>query len=467
MKIYPCLTLLAALATFPGLTQVANSAGTASVSNTSASQVKPASSADPSWFQTPQPQGTGARTITVSGGQSLQDAFNKAQPGDTIEIGAGEYRATKGLVLLNSGTPAQWITIRAASGTTPKIDLNNTGSFQIAASNLVVEGLEIVNGKGDNLHISPWKDAIRNIIVRRMKIHSLRTGSGAAIKINRNNPINAGVEGVYIEDSDLQQSINNAVVDGVGVQRVVVRNSWIHHPTPRNSGIFFKGGSAQILIEDNLISGIRGNSALMLGGNSGVQYFDPHYPTQEGVDQIARNNIIADYNDSAIEVRGVVRGFIYHNTIVGDSPYAAFRLQYGGNAAGGQSGNQQITISDNLIVNTASTPLLYAWNDGNVGTFTVGPQLWAGLFKQYERNGLPTFPQSFDIRLDRLDIAKVVKNPSDDGLTSLDDARSRYAPAAGSPALRAASGATKTQYDALGEARSASKPSFGALEQAQ
>lgn len=436
MKIYLRLTFLAALATFPGLTQAANSA----------SQVKAASSADPSWFQTPKPQGTGARTITISSGQSLQDAFNKAQPGDTLEIGAGEYHAiSKGLVLLNSGTPGQWITIRAASGATPKINLNNTGSFQIAASNVVVEGLEIVNGKGDNLHISPWKDSIRNIIVRGLKIHSLQTGSGAAIKINRNNPINANVEGVYIEDSDLQQPINNAVVDGVGVQKVAVRNCWIHHPTPGNSGVFFKGGSAQVLIEDNLISGIRGNSALMLGGNTGVQYFNPNYPTQEGVDQTARNNIIADYNDSAIEVRGVVGAFIYQNTIVGDSPYAAFHLQYGGNAAGGKSNNQQVTISDNMIVNTASTPLLYAWNDGNIGNFTVGPQLWAGLFKQYEKNGLPTFPQAFDIHLDKGDIAKAVNNPSDDGLTGLDDARTRYAPAAGGPAKAAAMGALKKE----------------------
>jgi len=424
-----------------------------------------ANAADPAWFQTPEPKGTGARTITVTSGQSLQDAFNKAQPGDIVEIAQGEYKASNGLVLLNSGTPAQWITVRAASGAVPRIDLNNTGSFQIAASNVVVEGLEIVRGKGDNLHISPWKSSIRNIIVRRMKIHSLKTGSGAAIKINRNNPIKADVERVYIEDSDLQQSINNAVVDGVGVHTVVVRNCWIHHPPQGNSGIFFKGGSSQILIENNLISGIRGNSALMLGGNTGVQYFHPSYSGQEGVNQIARNNIVADYNDSAIEVRGVSGGLIYHNTIVGDSVYAAFRLNYGNNAAGGQSGNQQITISDNLVINNASAPIMYAWNDGNIGSFEVGPQVWGGLFKQYEPNGLPTFPQSFDKVVGKYDVGKVVKNPSHNGLKGLDDALARYAPAAGSPAL--ASAAMKVPYDALGQTPTAAASSIGALEHAK
>lgn len=444
MKSKFCLTLLVALAAFSGAASAA---------------------ADPEWFKTPEPQGTGSRKVPVASGQSLQDAFNKAKPGDILEIGEGVYRATNGLALLNSGTPGQWITVRAAPGATPTIDLNNTGSFQIAASNVVVEGLEIINGKGDNLHISPWQGSIRNIIVRSMKIHSLRTGSGAAIKINRNNPIKADVENVYIEDSDLQQPINNAVVDGVGVRTAVVRNNWIHDPTQGNSGIFFKGGSTRVLIEDNLISGIRGNSALMLGGNTGPQYFDPDLPSQEGTDQVARNNIIADYNDSAIEVRGVVRGLIYNNTIVGDSPYAVFRLTYGNNAAGGQSGNQQIEISDNLVVNTAPTPLMYAWNDGNVGSFSVGPQVWAGLFKQYERNGLPTFPQSFDKVVSRYDVAKVVRNPSDDGLTGLDDARQRYAPVSGSPALKSGSGVTGTLLDSSGKARSASAPSIGAIEQ--
>ncbi|QQP90152.1 hypothetical protein IGS68_02460 [Skermanella sp. TT6] len=463
MKTRSRLTLLVAAASMTCAIQAAGPAWAQTQAQTQAQAQAQANTVDPAWFRTPEPQGTGARTIPVRSGQSLQDALNRAKPGDVVEIHEGVHKASRGFVILNSGTPSQWITVRAAAGATPTLDLNNTGSFQITASNIVVEGLEIVNGLGDNIHISPWQGSIRNIIVRGMKIHSLKTGAGAAIKINRNNQIRADVENVYIEDSDLQQPINNAVVDGVGVRTAVVRNNWIHNPTQGNSGIFFKGGSSQVLIEGNLISGIRGNSALMLGGNSGGQYFDPDFASQEGVDQIARNNIIADYDDSAIEVRGVVRGAIYHNTIVGASPYTAFRLTYGNNAAGGRSGNQQITISDNLVIHTAPTPMMYAWNDGNVGSFSVGPQLWAGLFKQYERNGLPTFPQKFDVPVSRYDVANIVRNPSYEGLAGLDDARSRYALTARSPALGNASGLTRTLFDAVGEAR-AKMPSLGALE---
>ena len=108
---------------------------------------------------------------------------------------------------------------------------------------------------------------------------------------------------------------------------------------------------------------------------------------------------------------------------------------------------------------------MYAWNDGNIGSFEVGPQLWGGLFKQYEPNGLPTFPQSFDKVVGRYDVGKVVRNPSHNGLKGLDDALARYAPAAGSPAL--ASAVMKVPYDALGQKPTAAASSIGALEQAK
>jgi hypothetical protein len=467
MKIKFCFTLMAFLTANSMMNHAAYGAVSGGQGANSTSLINQVNTVDPAWFRTPEPKGLGSRKITVTSGQSLQDAFNKAQPGDVVEIGPGEYRATNGLVLLNSGTSEQWIAVRAAPGAAPKIDLNNTGSFTISASNVLVEGLEIVNGKGDNLHISPWQRSIRNIIVRAMKIHSLKTGSGAAIKINRNNPIGASVEAVYIENSDLQQPINNAVVDGVGVRTAVVRNCWIHNPPRGNSGVFFKGGSSLILLEGNLVSGIRGNSAVMLGGNSGGQYFSPDVPNQEGVDQFARNNIIADYDDSAIEVRGVQRGYIYNNTIVGDSLFAVFRLQFGNNASGGKSPNQEIVITDNLVINTAPAPILYAWNDGNIGSFKVGPQVWAGLFHQYERNGLPTFPQSFDVRLTRYEANKVLRNPNDDGLNGLADSVARYTVTPGSPALGRSSGVMKTPYDLLGKARSTTASTIGALEEPQ
>jgi hypothetical protein len=52
-------------------------------------------------------------------------------------------------------------------------------------------------------------------------------------------------------------------------------------------------------------------------------------------------------------------------------------------------------------------------------------------------------------------------------LSGLEDARARYTPVAGSPALKSGSGKTGTLVDALDEPRSASAPSAGAIEQAK
>src|SRR4051812_11301380 len=104
------------------LAVIASAASAPSAAFGAAKQSAPVSDTDPSWFRTPEAKGAGTRTVSVTSGQSLQDAFDKAQPGDVIEIGPGEYRASRGVVLLNSGTSNKWIVVRAASGAMPKIN---------------------------------------------------------------------------------------------------------------------------------------------------------------------------------------------------------------------------------------------------------------------------------------------------------------------------------------------------------
>lgn len=112
MKNRSRLTLLIAAASMTCAIQVASPAQ----AQTPAQAQAQANTVDPAWFRTPEPQGTGARTIPVRSGQSLQDALNRAKPGDVVEIHEGVYKASRGFVILNSGTPAQWITVRAAAG---------------------------------------------------------------------------------------------------------------------------------------------------------------------------------------------------------------------------------------------------------------------------------------------------------------------------------------------------------------
>ena len=422
----------------------------------------PSPGADPAYYGTPAVLGTGVRTITVSDGSagSLQAAADAAQPGDSIVVVAGRYAFSSSFVIGRSGTPANWIDFKAAPGTTPVIDLQNSGEVAVAASYISFRGFEIVNGGGNNLHIAPYStaSAVSNVVVSNVKIHSLASGPGAAIKINRNGP--AGVSSVYIENCDVSQAIGNAVIDGVGVHIAIVRDCYIHDNEPGSHGIFFKGGSSQILIERNLIRGIRSSAALQLGGDSGPGFFDPAHPDREGVDQTARNNLVADCDDSIFEVRGVDGGRIYHNTVVTRTGFAIFRLTRGLNDAGGTSDNDNIDMTNNLIISLAGSPQ-YARNDGNAGNFRFGRQLWAGSFLGSSSPAIPAFPQARDVVSAT---SGVVMHPSDVGLTGLDDAKQRYSLAPRSPARYAGEANTVAPRDILDALRSPGAPSIGAFE---
>ena len=75
--------------------------------------------------------------------------------------------------------------------------------------------------------------------------------------------------------NNVSQALSNAVVDGVGVRKTVVRSNKIHDNAVGSHGIFFKGGSSKILIEKNDIYGIRQNAAVQLGGNTGPKFLRP------------------------------------------------------------------------------------------------------------------------------------------------------------------------------------------------
>jgi len=407
------------------------------------------------------------RLIIVNPGQTptLAEAFAEAGPGDHIVLAAGTHRPGGNLAITKSGTPNAWIQIAAAPGAKPVIDLEGAGEFRIGGSYISLSGIDIRNGGGNNLHIAPGATDVHHVHVADTTIHDLAWGPGAAIKINRNNPQGAGVGSICLENNDVSEAINNAIIDGVGVAGAVVIGNDIHDNEAGSHGIFFKGGSSDVLIEGNVIRGIRANAALQLGGDTGASFWNPAYPAWEGVNQVARNNLIADFDDSAVEIRGVNGALVYNNTIVTQSGFAIFRLQNGNNASGGSSGNDNVHISSNLIVGTGGDPQ-YARNDAGTATITFGPQLWAGRFHNSgsATPGIPQFPQPTDVVAGPSELSDVLGDPTVTGLNGLVDAVNRYRPAAGSAAIGAGEPLPGVAHDILGDVRSVSAPTMGAIE---
>ena len=424
---------------------------------------------DPDYYTTPAVLGTGARIVNVptSGSPTLQQAFDSALPGDRIVLASGRHAlAGQGdQVLSRSGTPSAWIEIRGADGAMPTIDLQGTGEFRISASYVLVEHLEIISGGGNNLHIAPGTSDVTDVVVRDVRIAGLNSGPGAAIKVNRNNPADTGVNRIYIESCDVSGAIGNAVIDGVGVDTAVVRDCWIHDNAPGSHGIFFKGGSEKILIERNMVSGIRGNAALQLGGNTGAEFWNPDQPEWEGVNQVARNNIIADFDDSAVEIRGVQTGRVYHNTIIGDTSFAIFRLSLGNAADGGASDNDDIEVVNNLVVSTSGSPQ-YARNDGAADSLTFSHQLWGGTFVNASsgRTGIPAFPATGDAVVSGSGLSFVLVSTDDEGLSGISDGIARYTPLPGSIVTGRGTPIELVSRDMIGASRSTVAPTIGAIE---
>ena len=457
-------------ATHPGATAAPSSSPPAGQSP--AAQVPqppaPVGSGDPAFYATPTVVGSGVRTVNVAPGSTaaLQQALDAAQPGDTIVLAAGTYTQPGGnLVVRSSGTAASWIVIQGAAGSMPTIDLAGAGELTLGASYVLLENVEIIHGGGNNLHVAPVSGSVQDVIVRGCKIHALTTGPGAAIKINRNNGINAGVSLVYLEGNDLSESIGNALVDAVGAAQCVARGNDIHDNDVGDHGIFFKGGSSEILIEGNLIRGIHQNAALQLGGVTGSTFFDPAHSTVEGFDQVARNNLITDCDDACVQVEGCQHARVHHNTIVSQTSFAVFRLNQGSSSTGAASDNSDVDIVNNLVIATGGSPQ-YARDDGSAQQVHFGPQLWGGGFVNSGSAGpgVPVFPQASDVVVGANGIATVVANPNTTAITGLPDALARLALVAGSPARGAGAADPLVPFDIAGAARSKAAPSLGAFE---
>ena len=435
---------------------------------------------DPAWYTTPTVAGLGLRTIRVTPGASptLVEAIASAQAGDVIELATGTHTSgAKNLIMTRSGTAAHWIAVRAAAGASPKLDLGGGGELRISGSFVLLEGVEVMNGGGNLVHVAPTSGhgSVSNVIVRGCKVHSLLKGVGAAVKINSDNSFTASCSYVYVEDCDLTGAIGNSTLDCVAVSRCVARGNDIHDNPSGMQGLFYKGGSSDILLEKNLVRGVRGNAAFQLGGDAEVPYFTPEHPGQEGVGYVVRNNVIADCNDSVFEVRGIDGAKIYHNTVIAQTSYVIFRFQYGktafgpvtttsdGRHFGAASSNFNIDAANNLVISTSGTPR-FAANDANAGAFSFGPHLWCGTFNHVAGNGVPSFPRAQDLAVAADASGTLVHSASYSALTGLADAQARYSLRSSSAAQGAGEPNTVAPQDMLDQGRSATAPSMGAFE---
>lgn len=397
--------------------------------------------------------------------KKFQNILEKAKPGDTLRLADGEYK-TGALRLIVSGKPNHWIKIVAAEGAKPKINLLGEGDFHVSGSYIYLEGIEIFNGQKTNLKIASTTHTLTNIYAKKIKLHTLQGGPGSSLKIQRNNANGVGVSNIFIENCDLSQSTTASVVDAIGVTTAVLRNNFIHTDGGFAAGVTFKGGSSRILIENNFLKGARKNPAIIMGGRTFLNFFDPQYPDQEGVDQVVRNNIIVDFDESAVSFQGVKDAKFLHNTIVTNSSGPIFNFTEGNTNDGSKaSKNHQITIDNNLIISRAPLSVFAVNESGHVPGLQFGKQMWVGAFTNSTtgRISIPQFPLGADALVPSQKAATILEGMQWKDVSDIETARVRFSPKEKSTTIRTTASISEVPTDFQGRVRSEST-AFGAIE---
>ncbi len=141
-------------------------------------------------------------------------------------------------------------------------------------------------------------------------------------------------EDVWVLDSNVNQTSRHGI-DNVGVHRAAFCGNVISH-TGGGLGIEAKGGSVAILYEGNVLYDVR---RFELGGEDtdAVYYYsvDGAY-TYEAKQVVARNNLIVDAREAALEFSGCADCAMVGNTVLYSSDYVVPGLAQG-NVRGGDA----------------------------------------------------------------------------------------------------------------------------------
>jgi Ca2+-binding RTX toxin-like protein len=248
---------------------------------------------------------------------TIQEAIDAAVPGTVIKVGEGYYK--ENLEFSNSGTEGNPISLVSSDG---------PGAATIAPAvsgqdTIQIDGTDHITIDGFELHGS--NDASRQVI----HIHAVdgNTNPASHIVISNNTIIRGAGDGIKVSKSTDITLLGNSVegggsqesgIDLVGVERALIQGNSISEIG--HIGVMVKGGSSDIMIVENSITG-SGHNAIEVGGYTNLNSYPPGF-LEAGLTYEARNvlvhgNIISDSGNSAIRLIGAVDVLVSENMFNG------------------------------------------------------------------------------------------------------------------------------------------------------
>lgn len=178
---------------------------------------------------------------------------------------------------------------------------NPTGT---GASNIIVEDCKIHDTGRDAIKITP---KCNDVTIRRTEIWN----SGAGYP-----------PGTPLDDKNAEG------IDNVNGARMIVQDSYIHDTA--TTGVYFKGGAADVVIERNRIENV-GVAGILVGFDTSPEFFDttlnPGY--YEAVRGMVRNNCVRGANYAGIGLYAAQNASVANNTIVDTANLGHAALYFG------------------------------------------------------------------------------------------------------------------------------------------
>ena len=234
----------------------------------------------------------------VRAGEKIQEAINRASPGDSIIIAPGVYH--ENLVIDKAN-----ITLRGvlSAGQWPVLDGKNKLNDGIIASGsgFTVEWLHIKNYKANGVTTQAADNVImRHLIVEKTGIYGIYPTLGRNVTIEDNVTSGIADAGIYIgmcQHTDVRRNEaydNVAGIEAENSHDVLIENNYVYRNT---SGILVftlpelpKKSSGNIIVRNNLIS----NNNLMNFGAKGA--IVASVPPGSGVIVLAADDVIFENN---------------------------------------------------------------------------------------------------------------------------------------------------------------------------
>ncbi len=264
--------------------------------------------------------------------RSLANA-SRLQPGDRVDIAAGNYPCSVTLTVQGSAAYPVWI--RSSSGPLQAhFDCSGTDGFQLTGARYVaLDGLDLFGSPRELVSIGSALASLGGAASDHILIVGCRLGQSGSSCLRI-----AGASNVEVYGSEFSSPQTYGIqfegdgIDAIGASNARIVGNYVHD-VPTQAGIQVRGGSTGALVAANVIANAA--VAVHLGGTTDRQAFVPLDALSEAAGLLVHSNSVLGTIGTPFGVDGCDGCVIANNTVA--VTFAERLLRSGLGNAGAQS----------------------------------------------------------------------------------------------------------------------------------